>query len=81
MDIAVYLLGAATALLCCGLLLRNHRRTGARLLLWSGLCFGLLSLDNLLLFVDRIIIPNVDLSLWRTPAALAGVALLLYGLV
>lgn len=77
----VYLLCAVTALLCCVLLLRGYRQSKARLLLWSGLCFALLTLDNVFLFYDLIVVPTSDLTLWRTPAALIGTGLLLYGLI
>lgn len=77
----VYLLCAVTALLCCVLLLRGYRQSKARLLLWSGLCFALLTLDNVFLFYDLIVVPTSDLTLWRTPTALIGTGLLLYGLI
>jgi hypothetical protein len=79
----VYLLCAATSLLCAVLLLRGYWTGRARLLLWSGLCFVFLALDNVLLFVDEVLIPEVDvgLVLARRFAALSGLALLLYGLV
>jgi hypothetical protein len=78
---AVYLLCAATSAACAVLLLRGHRRTGTSLLLWSGLCFVGLALNNAMLVVDLIVIPDVDLSTWRLIPAAAGVAFLLYGLV
>jgi hypothetical protein len=78
---AVYLLCTVTALLCSILLFRGYRDSRARLLFWSGLCFAMLTLDNLFLFMDRIVFPNVDLSAWRIPFALAGVFFLLYGLI
>jgi hypothetical protein len=62
-------------------LLRAHARAGTRLLLWGGLCFVGLTLNNVLVFVDLVLVPTVDLSVWRNLAALAGVAALLYGLV
>ena len=34
-----------------------------------------------LLFLDLAVLPRVDLSLWRSLTALAGLALLLFGLV
>lgn len=77
----VYLLCAATALLCAVLLFRGYSRSKARLLLWSGLCFALLALDSLFLFFDLIVVPDLNLTLWRTPTALIGVSLLLYGLI
>jgi hypothetical protein len=78
---AVYLLCAATSSLCAVLLLRAYTRTGTRLLLWSGLCFTGLALNNTLLVVDLIVVPDIDLSTWRLVPAVIGVALLLYGLI
>lgn len=79
---AVFLLCALTSVVCAVLLLRGYARSESRLLLWSGLCFVGLAINNGLLVVDRVLLPNdVDLSLWRQVPALAGVLLLLYGLV
>ena len=79
---AVYLLCAATSLVCAVLLLRAYLDYRTRLLLWSTLCFALFTLNNILLFVDLIVVPyTVDLSLWRGSTALAAVSLLLFGLV
>ena len=78
---AVYLLCAVTSSLCALLLLRAYARTGTRLLMWSGLCFLGLALNNALLVVDLIIVPHTDLSTWRLVPAVLGVALLLYGLI
>lgn len=81
MGTLVYALCALTSLACAVLLLRGYARTHARLLLWSGLCFAGLALNNILLVVDKRLVPTMDLSLWRSVPALVGVALLLYGLV
>ncbi|HJQ39086.1 MAG TPA: DUF5985 family protein [Thermoanaerobaculia bacterium] len=78
---AVYVLCAATSSLCAVLLLRGYARSHARLLLWSGLCFAGLALNNILLIIDVRVMPAVDLSLWRTIPALIGISLLVYGLV
>ena len=78
---SVYVLCAITSVACAWLLFRGYRRTGTRLLLWSGLCFAGLAINNIMLFVDLVVLPGVDLSLWRAIPALAGVVLLLYGLV
>lgn len=78
---AVYLLCAATCLACCVLLLRGYRRTSVRLLLWSGLCFAGLAADNLVLYIDQMVMPQVDLTLVRKLPGLIGLSLLLYGLV
>jgi hypothetical protein len=78
---AVYVLCGLTSALCAGLLLRGYRRSGTRLLLWSGLCFLGLTLNNILLFVDLVVVPTIDLSLWRGGTAVVGMAMLLWGLV
>ena len=44
-------------------------------------CFVGLTANNLLLFLDLVVFTQIDLSPWRSLAALAGLALLLYGLV
>jgi multidrug transporter EmrE-like cation transporter len=82
MPEAVYLLCAATSATCALLLFRGYQQHHSRLLLWSHLCFVLLTLNNVLLFIDLIVVPTtLDLSLWRGATALAGVCLLLFGLV
>jgi hypothetical protein len=78
---AVYFLCAVTSAACAVLLLRAYRRGQVGLLLWSGLCFALLTVDNVLLFVDLVLTPNVSLVVWRRLAAFGGVCLLVYGLV
>ena len=77
----IYTLCALTAILCAVLLLLSYKRSGYRLLLWSGLCFAGLTLNNLLLVVDKLVVPHVDLSPWRTGVALLAMCVMLYGLV
>jgi hypothetical protein len=62
-------------------LVRGWLRSRARLLLWSGLCFLGLALNNIVLVVDLMVIPDTNLSTWRLVPAAAGILLLLYGLV
>ena len=82
MGPVIYSLCALTSLTCLVLLWRSYRLTASRLLFWSALCFLLLTVNNVLLVLDKIVFPvEVDLSLWRLVAALAAVALLLFGLV
>jgi hypothetical protein len=38
-------------------------------------------LENLMLYVDVVIIPDVDLSLWRKIPGLLALTILLFGLV
>lgn len=78
---AVYVLCALTSLACAWLLLRSFSQTRVRLLLWSGLCFIGLGLQNVVLFVDKVVAPDVDLALFRLIPALAGLLLLLGALI
>jgi predicted transporter len=78
---ATYVLCAVTAFACAFLLLRAFRQTGVRLLLWSGVCFAALTLENVLLFIDRVVIPDMDLALLRNAVALVGLLFLVYGLI
>ena len=77
----VYLLCAATSILCAVLLWRGYVRSRVPLLLWSTLCFVGLALDNSLLFVDRVLIPDEGMFALRRLLSLGGVAVLLYGLI
>ena len=78
---SIYGLCALTALLCAWMLLQSWRRGRYKLLLWSGLCFVGLSANNILLVIDKLILPSVDLSLWRSAVALVSLMVLLFGLV
>ena len=81
MAIAVYLLCMLTSAFCAALLLREYRRTAARLLLWSSLSFLGWALNNALVFADMVVFTGIDLSLTRALVALVAVCLLLYGLI
>ena len=81
MVLLIYALCALTALACAVLLLQGSRRTGSRMLFWSGLCFAGLTLTNLLVLADHYPFRAVDLAPLRMGNALLTIALLLYGLI
>jgi len=78
---AVYLLCFVTSSACALLLARNYRRTRARLLLWSALCFGLLALNNLVVIADLLLLPERDFRLARLLLSLGAVGVLLFGFI
>jgi hypothetical protein len=78
---AIYTLCALTALMCTIMLVRSYRVSGYKLLLWAGVCFAGLTINNLMLLVDKILIPEGDLSLWRTATAFVSMLVLVVGLV
>ncbi|MDI1432003.1 DUF5985 family protein [Polyangium sorediatum] len=77
----VYALCLLASLVCAALLLKNYRHTRLRLILWTGLCFSAMALNNLLLLTDLLIGPLADLSIPRVATAVIAVGLLLYGMI
>ena len=77
----VYLLCFATSAACAWLLVRGYRASGARLLLWSGLCFVALAGNNLTLMLDLLVFTGVDLRILRHLLTLAAVSVLLFGFI
>ncbi len=81
MGPAVYIFGLLVTLSCGVLLTRAYSNVGKRLLLWSAICFYFLALSNLIVFLDLVIFPDVDLYRWRLITAAVGMLILLYGLI
>ncbi len=82
MATAVYALCAITSVVCAGLLARGYVRSRARLLLWATACFLVLTVNNILLVVDRVVlVDEIDLYRFRLVTALGAVAVLVYGLI
>lgn len=77
----IYGLCALTALLCAWMLLQGWRRSRYKLLLWSGLCFVGLTVNNVFLVIDKLVFASEDLSPWRSTIALVSLMILLFGLV
>lgn len=78
---AVYSLCFLTSSACAYLLGRSFVRTGARLLLWSALCFLFLALNNLVVVIDLLIIPSMSFALLRVTLSVIAICLLLFGLI
>jgi hypothetical protein len=77
----VYVLCALTSIACAVMLLRAVRHNGNRLLLWSGVCFVGLALNNALMLVDLYVVPDIDLRILRTAIGTVSLLLLIHGLV
>jgi hypothetical protein len=77
----IYTLCTLTSLACAWLLLASYRRTGHRLLFWSGASFVAMTVNNLFLVLDKVVFPDVDLLPVRLLSALVAMLLLLYGLI
>lgn len=77
----VYLLCFLTAAICAVLLARRYFAAPTPVLLWSAACFVFLALTNLLVVVDRVLLPEMDLRTERLVLALLAVAVLLFGFI
>ncbi len=81
MSAALYILTCVTTLLCAVLLLRAYLSVRRKLLLWSSLCFIVLTISNFLKIADLLIFPQTDLYSYRVGTAALAMVLLMYGLV
>jgi hypothetical protein len=82
MEHVVYILCALTSMFCTLLLIGRYRKSRVELLFWSATSFLLLTVTNILLFVDLVLLgQGTDLGLYRNGATLMAVMVLLYGLI
>jgi hypothetical protein len=81
MAVTIYSLCTVTALVCACLLFSAYRRGRYRLLLWSGLGFAGLTLNNLALALDKLVFTLIDLTILRASIALLSFMIILYGLI
>ena len=81
MAAVIYSLCALTSVACAVLLLRSYGRTRFRMLFWSGLCFSMLAVSNILNMLDRYIFRDMDLAPARLGTALVAVLLIVFGLI
>lgn len=81
MTAALNILTCVTTLLCAFLLLRAYFRVRSKLLLWSGICFAILTITTLFSIADLILFPSIDFFTYRTGSAAAAILILVYGLV
>ncbi len=81
MASSVYLLCTLTSLTCFVMLARAWLGSRSPLLFWSALCFAGMTINNVLLVLDKLVFPAADLSAWRLLTALAAIMVLLFGLV
>jgi hypothetical protein len=77
----VYLLCAVTSATCTWMLASKFRETKAKLLFWSAICFFGFTISNVVLFIDIVLLPTIDLFVLRTLPALIGALSLTWGLI
>lgn len=77
----VYLLCFIASTVCAVLLVRQYRMASSPVLLWSGACFVFLALSNLLVVIDVLLLPDLNLRPARLLLTLIAVSLLLFGFI
>lgn len=77
----VFVLCTLTSLACGALLFRGYRRSRARLLMWSALCFLGMAVHNGLRLLDVLRHAPAERAWLSSLPALVGVLLLIYGLI
>lgn len=77
----VYVLCMVTSVLSGALLFRSYISNRSRLLMWSALCFMGLAINNILLLVDLLVVPNTDLRLLRSGSGVISLVLMVLGLI
>ena len=77
----VYLLCLLTSGACAWLLGRSYLRSRAKLLLWASACFVLLAASNLILVLDLLVLPDMNLRIGRLLLSLGAVSVLLFGFI
>ncbi len=78
---AVYLLCAVASAACAALLVRAYLKNRRRILFWSAVCFVGLMVNSVMVGVDLLLVPEVDLRLVRSLVAVMALGSLLFGLV
>jgi hypothetical protein len=77
----IYVLCGLLSAACAALLLRQHRQSATPLTFWSGVGFAGLAASNALLVLDLVILPTLDLAIWRSGIALVAVLAILFGFI
>jgi drug/metabolite transporter (DMT)-like permease len=79
-NLALCALAVLTCAACAALLFRRHQRTRRRVLFWSAVCFAFLTVNNVLLLLDLVVL-DTDLRPWRHASAAVALSFVLYGLL
>jgi hypothetical protein len=77
----VYLFCLLACGACAALLVRYWLKTRTRLLMWSAISFIFLAANNLFLFADTTLFPDVDLGVARVVSSVLAISVLIFGLI
>ena len=66
-KVALYVIAMLSSAVCAVLLFRGYVQRRVRLLMWSGICFVGLTVNQVALFIDLVVYPMIDLRLMSSP--------------
>jgi hypothetical protein len=75
----LYILCFVVSAACAWLLLRAWRTSRVQLLLWSGIGFTGIAINNLILVIDARV--EADFAAWRGAPTLLGLTIMIWGLI
>lgn len=81
MAAIVYLLCTLSSILCTYLVFRTYRASGARFLLSCTIGFSGLAVANAILFIDLLLVPGVDMLVYRQLTTFISLLALVWGFV
>ena len=81
MSESIYFICALTSAFCALLLIRGYRRRPSVVLFWSSVYFLCQAATNILLVVDLVFLPNIDMSMFRRFLTMIGTVTFLLGLI
>lgn len=82
MSVIIFSLCALASIFVAYLLAKAYRQRPSQILFWSAICFGGLALNNIVLFIDLVLMPaEITYGLVRNGIIVASIGSLVYGLV
>lgn len=79
----VYSLCFLLSVLCSFMLFRKYKKSRINLLLYTGVAFALIAINNIILFLDLVVFPDAEFNgaLLRIVSGALGSTVLLFGLI
>lgn len=81
MSESIYFICALTSGFCAFLLIRGYCRRPSAVLFWSSVYFLCQAATNIVLVVDLVLLPTVDMSMFRRFLTMIGTVTFLLGLI
>lgn len=81
MSSVTFILCTIISLISAILLMRSAKGPQGRFLFWGAIYFLGAALNNILLYIDAVVVPDVDWALAPNLVGLVSIAILIYALI